>query len=225
MAPHQVTKEPSRNFGAFFFTVKKKALSLQPKSISKPFVMKKKSLILLALLAFTVGSAKAQWFDFTNNVRASVGLNLGSVGYQLGRNGLNTDLANFGWGVSLSVGGVYLDFIYQGPEHRNSNEVGVADWHDHTALTINAGYQIPVLSWLFVTPIVGYSNETTGLTLANSVTADHSKIVHKYVQEHIYPHFNYGAGLMFRPIPWIEIGAVATTHAIYGNISFSAGKY
>lgn len=187
--------------------------------------MKKKSLILLALLAFTVGSAKAQWFDFTNNIRASIGLNLGAVGYHLGPNGLNTEFADFGWGVCLSVGGVYLDFIYQAPEHRTSNQVGVADWPDHTALTINAGYQIPVLRWLFVTPIVGYSNETTGLTLANTISADHSTIVHKYEEENIYSHFNYGAGLMLRPIPWVEIGAVATTHAIYGNISFSIGEF
>lgn len=187
--------------------------------------MNKKSFILLALLALMTFSAKAQWFDFTNNVRASIGLNLGCVGYRFYPQGmkLDTELADFGIGACLSIGGVYLDFIYQNPEHRYSNEVGVPDWNDHTALTINAGYQVPVLPWLFVTPIVGYSNETTGITRANNIHAEDSNIVHKYEREHIYHHFNYGAGLMLRPLQWVEIGAVATTHAVYGNISFSLG--
>ena len=184
--------------------------------------MNKKSFILMALLALTF-SAKAQWFDFTNNVRASIGLNFGCVGYQFGPQGLNPGFADFGMGACLSLGGVYVDFIYQGPEHRYSNEVGVPDWNDHTALTINAGYQVPVLPWLFVTPLVGYSNETTGITRANNIHAEESNIVHKYEREHIYHHFNYGVGLMVRPFRWVEIGAVATSHAIYGNISFSLG--
>ena len=141
--------------------------------------MNKKSFILVALLALTF-SAKAQWFDFTNNVRASIGLNLGCVGYQLGPGGLNPGFADFGMGACLSVGGVYLDFIYQGPEHRYSNQVAVDDWWDHTALTINAGYQIPVLPWLFVTPLVGYSNQTEGWTRANNIHAEDNSIVHSY---------------------------------------------
>lgn len=186
--------------------------------------MNKKSIILVALLALMTFSAKAQWFDFSNNQRASIGLNLGMVGYNYNFQSLDTDLANFGIGASLSLGGAYIDFIYQNPEHRYSKVVGVPDWHDHTALTINAGYQIPVLSWLFVTPLVGYSNETTGITRANNITAEHSEIVHRYDRQTISHHFNYGVGLMVRPIKWVEIGAVATTHAIYGNISISAGK-
>lgn len=186
--------------------------------------MNKKSIILVALLALMTFSVKAQWFDLSNNQRASIGLNLGCVGYTFDNQGLNTDLAGLGFGASFSLGGAYLDFIYQNPEHRYTKTVGVSDWHDHTALTINAGYQIPVLSWLFVTPLVGYSNETTGITRANNITAEHSKIVHRYDRQTISHHFNYGVGLMVRPIRWIEIGAVATSHAIYGNISFSAGK-
>ena len=166
-------------------------------------------------------SAKAQWFDFSNNQRASIGLNVGAVGYTLSSQGLYTDLAGLGFGASLSISGMYLDFIYQWPEHKYSNQVGVPDWYDHTALTINVGYQIPVLSWLYLTPLVGYSNETTGITRANQITAENSSIVHKYERQAIYNHFNYGVGLMVRPFKSIEIGAVATSHAIYGNISYS----
>lgn len=186
--------------------------------------MNKKSIILVALLALMAFNAKAQWFDFSNNVRASIGFNIGCVGYQLDSRGLNPGFADLGIGGCLSLGGVYLDFIYQNPEHRFTRvEANQSDWNDHTALTINAGYQIPVLSWLFVTPLVGYSNETTGITKAYDVTAEDSRIVHKYLRQNTYNHFNYGVGLMLRPFEWVEIGAIATTHAVYGNISLSVG--
>ncbi len=186
--------------------------------------MNKRSIILVALLALMTFSAKAQWFDFSNNQSASIGLNLGAVGYKIDQQGLNTDLMNFGIGASITLGGVYFDFIYQSPEHRFSDQVGVPDWHDHTALTINAGYQIPVLSWLYLTPLVGYSNETTGITYANHISAQNSSIIHKYKRETIDNHFNYGVGLTIKPIKWVSVGAVATSHAIYGNISISASK-
>lgn len=187
--------------------------------------MKKKVTLLFAVLALTVGSVKAQWFDFTNNVRASIGMNLGVVGYHLLPNEmvLNTEFADFGWGGFITAGGVYIDYIYQNPQHRYSSQVGVADWEDHTALTINVGYQIPVLPWLFVTPLVGYSNETTGITKANEISAQDSSIVHKYERQTIDNHFNYGAGVTFRLFKTVEIGAMATSHAVYGNIGLSLG--
>ena len=182
--------------------------------------MKRFFLLVAMIMSLTLG-AKAQWFDFSKNERMSIGLNVGVVGYRLDNQGLNTDYSDIGIGVSFSLMGVYADFIYQKPEHRYSSEVGVPDWNDHTALAINVGYQLPVLPWLFVTPLVGYSNETTGKTRANSITAENSSIVHRYDVEHRYHHFNYGVGIMVRPFPVVEIGAVATTHAIYGNISYS----
>ena len=182
--------------------------------------MKRISLLLAMIMCMALG-AKAQWFDLRKNERMSIGLNVGAVGYMLNTQGLNTDFSGLGMGASFSLMGVYTDFIYQWPEHRYTTEVGVPDWNDHTALAINMGYQIPVLPWLFVTPLVGYSNETTGITRANSITAEDNSIVHRYDVEHRYHHFNYGVGIMVRPISVIEIGAVATSHALYGNISYS----
>ena len=191
----------------------------------------KKSILIAAVLLLAVGSAKAQWFDFSNNQRASIGFNLGVVGYDLTSHGddknvtgFDKNIAGFGTGVNLSFMGLYLDFIYQSPEHRWDRKVTQAEYDDHTALAINVGYQVPVLSWLFVTPVVGYSNETWGKTLGNSIGVDsesHS-IYHDYKRTDIKNHFNYGLGLMFRPVDFLEIGAMATSHAIYGTISYSA---
>lgn len=179
----------------------------------------KKVALLAVLFSLITFSAKAQWFDFSNNNSVSIGFNAGAVGYHLGNKGLNTDYLGVGFGASVTLQGAYIDFIYQSPEHRYSSLVGVDDWNDHTALSINVGYQIPVLHWLYVTPMIGYSNETTGLTLANQITAEHSEIVHKYERDHIYNHFNYGIGLTVKPLEWLGIGGVATSHALYGNIS------
>ena len=186
--------------------------------------MRKKTVLLVAMLALFVGSANAQWFDFSNNRRASIGVNLGVVGYNLTSQGIVENLSGFGTGINLSISGLYLDFIYQSPQHRWDRHVTQAEYDDHTALAINVGYQIPVSSWLYVTPLIGYSNETTGKTLGNSIGIDVERrsIYHEYKRLTMENHFNYGVGLMFRPIEMLEIGAVASSHALYGTISFSS---
>lgn len=203
---------------------KVKRLIFAPKMIYYNLSKMKKVTLFAVLFSLMTISAKAQWFDFSNNHRASIGFNAGVVGYHLEKEGFDTKFADFGIGGSLSIEGCYIDFIYQRPEHRYSNQVAVDDWDDHTALAINVGYQLPVLRWLFLTPMIGYSNETTGITYANQITAENSSIVHKYESQTIEHHFNYGVGLTLRPIKWIEIGAMATSHAIYGNIAFSMSK-
>ena len=184
----------------------------------------KKVALFVVLFTMMTFSAKAQLFDFRNNLTdVTFGFNLGVVGYDFEHGQVVKNIANFGGGVSVSLLGVYIDFIYQSPDHRWDRKITEAEYPDQTALTINLGYQIPVLSWLYVTPLIGYSNETWGRTLGNSIGVDsesHS-IYHDYVRDRINNHFNYGVGVMFRPIEVLEIGAVATSHALYGTISVS----
>lgn len=184
--------------------------------------MNKKSFILVSLLALATLGLKAQMFDFSNNIKDfTVGVNLGVVGYDFENGHVSKNIADFGAGVSVSLLGVYLDFIYQGPEHRFDRTITQEEYPDQTALTINLGYKIPVFSWLNITPVIGYSNETFGKTLGNSIGVDseaHS-IYHDYEVESRYSHFNYGVGLSFKPIDWLEFGGVCTAHAVYGNIS------
>ena len=63
--------------------------------------MNKKTFFLVAMLALLVGSAKAQWFDFSNNQRASIGVNIGSVGYNLNGKGIDKQYAGFGTGINF----------------------------------------------------------------------------------------------------------------------------
>ena len=70
--------------------------------------------------------------------------------------------------------------------------------------------------------MVGYSNETVGKTSVSILEIEDKELVHKYTRTYIDNFFNYGLGLMIRPVEFIEIGAVATSHAIYGTISYSS---
>ena len=182
----------------------------------------KKLAIFAVLFTMMTVNVQAQWFDLRNNLTDfTIGLNVGTVGYQF--NGpIDMTYNGLGVGVSLSVAGVYLDFIYQSPEHRWGNKITPDVYADHTALTINAGYKIPVLSWLYVTPVIGYSNETTGWTDCSTVNVNENhSIYHDYDVEHIYSHFNYGLGISFKPTSWFEFGSICSAHAVYGNISLN----
>jgi hypothetical protein len=188
----------------------------------------KKVVLIAVLFSMVTLSAKAQWFDFSQNAYdATIGLNLGMVGYHFGNGQIDKTYSDFGGGVSASLLGVYADFIYQSPEHRWDRKVTQAQYDDHTALAINVGYKVPVLPWLNIIPLIGYSNETTGKTLGNSIGVDtesHS-IYHDYNVEHRYNHFNYGVGLSVKPIKWLEIGGVCSASAIYGNVSVNLMKF
>ena len=182
--------------------------------------MKKVALFAVLFSMMTI-NAKAQWFDFSQNTMdASIGVNIGMVGYHF--NGeIDKTYNDLGFGISFSLVGVYLDFIYQSPEHKWGNKITPDMYHDHTALTINLGYKIPVLPWLNFTPLIGYSNETTGWTDCSTVNVEYEShsIYHDYDVENRYNHFNYGVGLSVKPISWLEIGGVCTSHAVYGNLS------
>ena len=185
--------------------------------------MKKKTILVVAALLLLVGNMKAQVFDFSQNLKdCTIGLNLGSVGYDFNGH-IDKTYAGFGVGASISILGVYIDFIYQNPEHRYDRTITFAEYPDHTALTINVGYKIPVTPWMNLTPMIGYSNETSGATLGNSigVESESHRIYHDYRRDAIYNHFNYGVGLSFKPFSMLEIGGVVTSHAVYGNISFN----
>lgn len=182
----------------------------------------KKSLLIAALMAVAM-SASAQWFDFSNNKdRYEVGFNIGMAG-------LNTTYQDFGAGASISAWGVYIDCLSAGPEHRYDNHVNGNLWEDSTAVVVNAGYQIPVLPWLRVMPMVGYCQTTYGLTDASTVNVEtnenSSSIYHDYVvlagtRKH---YFNFGAGIIVSPFKWCSIYGVYSRNAIYGGISVNLG--
>ena len=183
--------------------------------------MKTKIILFAVLLAFVGNSANAQLFDLASNKDRL------TVGFQLGSAGVNTDYGGFAWGVSASLVGVYLDFLIAGPQHQNDKHVNNILWQDDEAFTINVGYQIPVLPWLRVAPIIGYCQTNYGLTDMSTVNihidpnARRGSIYHSYYPQKRFHDFNYGAGLFLQPFKSVEIYGVYTARSIYGGISLN----
>lgn len=189
----------------------------------------KRLLIFFALLGFAF-SANAQsgayaevgkeWklFDFNMNVkRLEFGVNVGQVGSF-------SNYADFGMGANLLVGGFYLDFLTSEAQHRYCR-TSDTKWHDTVAWCINAGYQIPILKWLRIMPVVGYAQTNDGITDASVTYFDVDETsIDVYHPYKVTPgsrnhYFNYGGGLSIQPCKWFSINLIGTTHALYGGIA------
>lgn len=193
--------------------------------------MKKLALIAVLFSMMTI-SAQAQWFDFSENTdRAVVGLNTGLVGYRnvsdLGS--IDTwDLSDIGVGASFAIAGFYVDFVYVAPDHRFDNRIIYGNWDDHSAFTLDFGYQIPIYEdYVFITPMIGWSRVTTGFTEGSNAEVDFERhsLYHKYHATWHRNDFNYGAGLTVVPCKWFEINATCTAHAAYMGIAFNVMNF
>ena len=156
--------------------------------------MKTRLVILAVLFAFACNSANAQFLNLAdNNQRITFGVQLGEAGWQ-------TNYPGFGWGISASICGVYLDFLLSPPQHKNDHHVNQSRPLDDEAFAINVGYQIPLFSWLRIAPIVGYSQTNYGYTDMSSVhihvdEGSHSgSIYHDYFPQERFHDFNFGGG-------------------------------
>lgn len=177
-------------------------------------------------------AAHAQWFDLSNNT------NRYEFGINLGMGGAPSEFHDFGFGFSLNVWGVYLDFLTAGPMYREDNRVASMNDPDYlrflpdsTTTAINLGYQIPVLPWLRLMPLFGVSINSSGHTdmathnveISGSGDYVSGHLTHDYNSEKHWTHFNFGGGLVISPIRWMSLYGVYTTHAIYGGLSFNLG--
>ena len=194
--------------------------------------MRKHLFTTIAFIVFTV-SANAQTgagalfskeiklFDFPLNTKRL------EAGFNAGQAGSFSEYARFGMGANILAGGVYLDFIHADPQHRFDGHISDTQWNDTEAFSINAGYQIPVLSWLRIMPLVGYAQTNEGITDGSSWKESagddyssswyHSYKVTPGTRAH---YFNYGGGLSIQPCKWFSINLIGTCHAIYGGIGF-----
>lgn len=180
----------------------------------------KKLILVFTLVLFTLG-AKAQVFDFSSNTgRIEAGINIGQAGSF-------TEYAHVGFGANLCIYGIYVDWLKAEPEHKFSDTVSDTKWNDTSAFCINAGYQLPVFSWLRLLPLVGYAQTNEGITDGTKlrVDADEDSISfyhpYKVTPGSRIHYFNYGCGLSVQPCKWFSINAVASRYAIYGGITIN----
>ena len=192
----------------------------------------KRLFAIIALITLSVGasaqtgsgvslSKEIKLFDFQlNTKRFEAGLNIGQVASF-------SEYARFTLGANVLIGGVYVDFMSADPEHKYGPSSDTK-WNDHMAFCINAGYQIPVLKWLRVMPLIGYAQTNDGITDASKTYWDYDEdsAVSTYHPYKVTPgsrlhYFNYGGGLSIQPCKWFSINIVGTRHAIYGGIGIN----
>lgn len=186
----------------------------------------KKTLLLVATIAAMSLSANAQWLDFNNNSHRF------SIGFQIGQSAVETDYSKLGLGMSIQALGIHVDFIRVVPEHKYDNHVDPSlQYNDSSSYNINLGYQIPVLPWLRVMPLVGYCQTNYGVTDMGTLNAETSEnsttLYHDYTvtpgsRKH---YFNFGVGLSIRPVKYIDIYGVYSRRAIYGGISINLDAF
>ena len=187
----------------------------------------KRLLIIIALVAVAV-SAQAQavygevgkeykLFDFQLNARRL------EFGVNAGQAGSFSPYARFAMGGNMLINGIYVDFLVADPEHKYASSSDTK-WNDHVAFCINAGYQIPLLKWLRLMPVIGYAQTNDGITDASvsywDVDDTSSSTYHPYkVTPGSRSHYiNYGGGLSIQPCKWFSINLIGTAHAIYGGV-------
>lgn len=179
----------------------------------------KRTLLILILAAAGAVSASAQWMDFSSNERLDIGINVGYLAH-------NTPYARVGAGGFVNVWGFYADFLELVPQHHYDNTISDNRWEDDKAVFANVGYQVPVLPWLKVMPLLGYAQTNEGLTDGSTINIAgryESSFYHSYTvtpgtRKH---YFNIGAGLSFQPLRWLSINTVYTQYAIYGGIGIN----
>ena len=181
----------------------------------------KKIIVSLVIILSGISLSAQSWFDFRENSRRlEAGLNIGQAGSF-------TDYARFGMGANILVGGFYLDFIHADPQHKYDNTISDTKWNDTEVFCVNAGYQIPILNWFRIMPLIGYAQTndgvTDGSTLSMSADDESPSWYHNYsVTPGSRTHYlSYGGGISIQPCEWFSINAVVTNRAIYGGIALN----
>lgn len=159
-------------------------------------------------------------FDFSLNAsRLEAGILAGQVGSF-------TDRARFGLGANVLFNGFYLDFLKAEPQHKYNGRLSEEQYHDTSAFSIDAGYQVPVVKWLRIMPLVGYTQTNEGITDGQSLNYDYDEYGSRswYHDYTVTPgsrrhYFNYGGGLSIQPCKWFSINLIASRYALYGGIS------
>lgn len=202
----------------------------------------KKVAIIAVLFSLMTISAKAQFFDLTENMdRAVIGFNIGPTGYGSFHDFFQNqniayddydkplwDMSNLGIGMSFALLGLYVDFSVVVPDHKFDKKIGYQNFRDHSAFIINFGYQIPIIEhYILITPVIGYSRFTTGWTLGDEISIDYEShsFSHEYEPDHKLREFNYGGVLTIAPCEWFELYATCTNHGTWAGIAFNLMNY
>lgn len=186
----------------------------------------KRTLLTILLAICSIVAANAQYFDLSlNQGRYEVGINLSQVA-------TTTKYSRLTLGGSVMAWGVYLDMTTALPQHRYDNTVSDTKWNDDKVFLIHAGYQLPVLKWLRIMPLVGYMQTNEGITDASKLKAEANDdtTVTLYHPYKVTPgsrihYLDFGGGISVQPLKWFSINLIYTRYSIQGGIGISIQSF
>ena len=170
-----------------------------------------KFILLIFVLGLSTMSLFAQTFFERNNNRFSMGVQVGKV--------YNPEVFKYPtYIINVSYYGVYLDIGGCPRSHRS--DVRVDKWKDSSYFTFHVGYQLPVLNWLRVTPLVGYYCHKSGYTDGYDYTVDKYGIHNRFDVTDQKSGFDFGGNLQF-DINRFSIFCTFTKKLWYAGLGFN----
>ena len=175
----------------------------------------KKTILVLAILLGSI-SANAQWLPV-----GEVNFKHYGVGFQAGALGLGKEVTRFAIGANVLAYGVYMDFLYSAPQHAHDPKVTL--WDDNSGYAIHVGYQIPILTFLRVIPIIGYAEVNKGITDGTKYSYDYSVTDKRWVINNEYTKtwddggFDAGGSVVLN-IGKVNVFVTGTMSSVYGGV-------
>ena len=161
--------------------------------------------VFLCLLAFSLSVTATDWFPFSDvNHKWNLSLN---GGYSpSGRVPL--------YGLGVTVRGFHLTIGGLGSTHEH--DVNVETWNEKASFTLQAGYQIPVVSSFRIIPVIGVIGIGEAHTDGWDWTVDNGQVNNK-ASSVIKYKFDYGAHMVFKHRKLI-INLGATRYTLLGGL-------
>lgn len=174
-----------------------------------------KKIYLLFATFMVCMSASAQLLQ-GEGLNENKGGSIGIIGGALGINGLSYA----GVGMNGTIYGAYIDFMFLPRANANSTDVNKHS-NEKQSISVHLGYQVPLLKWLNIIPIVGYTQVQKGTTDGSNWTYTYgSGINNSFYVDETNKGFEFGGILAVKIGKIVRIYGAGTTRCIYGGIGF-----
>ncbi len=171
----------------------------------------KKIILIFAFIITSITSFGQTFFERNKNM--SFGVHFGAVDNLNGKHmGFQTLM------VSMSAYGVYADI--GGWPSSHGSDVRIDKWDDEKCLAFHVGYQFPFLTWLKITPLIGYYNHQIGTTDGSNWKVTNNGIHNHFTSDEESLGFDYGGSVQI-DIKRFSIFGTFTKNMWYGGIGFN----
>ena len=169
-------------------------------------MMKKMLCLLIFILSSSVLHSK-KWFETNYNI---------SLGIMYGNVGACGEPSETAWGINLQIFGLYFDCLVKPRNH--GNDVAIDKWKETEAITYHFGYQIPIVQYIRVIPVIGYSSVKTGITDGHNWKDTSNGISNAFYSDKENKGFDYGGVVVLNYKCLCLYGAYTNRNHLYGGL-------